>query len=443
MKHLLLFALPFTLALNSTTLQADEDTNKHKKKKDDSSESRRSTQDTKMKDSTLTLIDQMFPGTKSRDNKDFYEKKTFNNKKLAEAIDQVKVPSKDKKENEKAVASAIGDLLNTLDKETFQASWKKLQAEVKKYNQPGKEITQEEALLKRLIVAFQNWGEEKEAIDKNDEMYPFYLAWMGEDGKGGERKASEEFKKNLLDIIEKGAKGTDADKAAAVKKLLGDPSKDANDPANKWALGKDALKHIPKGLEKDLPKVLAQKDLGGIVMKNPEGKAILVKLPPDANLANAFKAPELQKWTLVGPTDGQFPKDFAATFNWQDGKWTKEAPALPNAVSQTGNPLANPTAPKKPEAPKPKTPKDGASENDAGTPKADDKKEADSLKEKYDPKVAQGAIIDTCNKCHEAKKSYPNVFATKNALKAKIEVMINKDGDEGAKDELREFLKKL
>jgi len=311
----------------------------------------RAAQDSEMTETSISKIDEIFPATKYRGNAEFFKVKKEKNKTFAQALND----SRDTEgelaalvDRERASAQHIALLMSTLGKDNFQEQWQKAKEFAVPFEKPGDTVSQEEALAKRIELAFKFWGEEKGKFTppgEEDPLYPFYLAFRGDNKalKGSEEKSekkwAEKLKKEQWDAIKTAGDSSKSEdeRAAARKKLLGDPNADINDKSNRISLGKDALKNLstyPKEVQEMLPKALSQKVGNGwaIAVNGKDGKPAWVEIPKDpAAFKKAFADGALKNWDVVGEPIDENAKKLA----WAAGKWA--APQANAATPKPGN----------------------------------------------------------------------------------------------------------
>ncbi len=187
------------------------------------------------------------PGHEAEFKKD-YEETKFDGKTLVDAINEVKPRRNDNDEiasttaaEELPLARAIADMMPTLTTKGWSQGWDEVNSIVKKMNKNGSTDTQAETFFRRLMVAFNNWGTDKNTNEKienepkDKSLIPFYKAWIV--ARDEAEKKIAEFQKKI-DLAANGSE-------AAKKELWGDKNdKDPNSSKNQFAVGKNVNAYI-------------------------------------------------------------------------------------------------------------------------------------------------------------------------------------------------------
>jgi hypothetical protein len=401
----------------------------HAKKGDDVEEKKDRPQSSiELTNKSLSLLVETFPQlddvTKAKeryegDKAEQKDGKTFGAA-LAAAEDVKEEDSFSKqREKEKPVAKFLGELVNSLNnKADYDRAWKHVESIIesirksKEKSEPG--VIQYENLAEHLFAALKRAAKPPVGLENAKQKG---LAKELDLAKAEDNKRADEQAEKIKEAIAGNVKAKEA--------LRGDPSKPADDPANRLALGPDALKKIGikaktdpvgagkavealawntgghlflEGLDKDgktnVRAFFANASKNGDVAGNKPLLAAVQGLQSNPTLSNAYFVS-----TKLDPAKNGTIKDL----HWEKGKWENGPPA--------GVPDSNP-------------PVALANDKDKVTPPPGSTPV--TTVQEATQKVGQIVNRAACNNCHDASKP-AGVLSWKDGQLWRSERLVKKD----------------
>jgi hypothetical protein len=246
--------------------------------------------------------------------------------------------------NERAVALAAYDMMRPLNDETWSSGYDKVEKIVKQFNDKNPGNSQYEGFAKRLMVAFDNWGENLQSKKPQDSGAPtdpklvsFYDAFK-------QVKAEKALEHAEMAKILKSAGGRDGDGSDADKRRLYDDPKFAVGPHVLAWLGQLAKTGDKENLKKWVNALGHSKGDEIVLTGNYQGKPfnLFIKKNDDKALLASINNPLIRNASFVGYEHPDTAK--ASNWEWRDSQMAVKQNAQDAALAYAGTAGARGTA---------------------------------------------------------------------------------------------------